>query len=77
MSKGIASVFFGVFLYFGLILIHEEWEERYMMGAAGPPPAFALNNPWILVALIAGVWALLVAIIRWADRPEELRTAKR
>ena len=76
MWKVIASVFFGVFLYFGLILIHEEWEELYMMGSAGPPPALDLNNPWILVALIVGVWAFLVAIIRWVDRLKKPGTAK-
>jgi hypothetical protein len=68
MWKIFTSAFIGAVLYGALILIHEEWEEFYMMGAANPPPAINLNQPWILVALIAGVWALLGAISRWAVR---------
>ena len=71
MLKVITAVFFGTFLYFGLILSHEEWEEFHMMGSAGPPPAIDLNNPLILAALIAGVWVSLVALVRWADRQLE------
>jgi hypothetical protein len=68
MWKVIASAFIGTALYVGLILVHEEWEEYYLMGRTDPPPAINLNQPWILVALIAGVWALLVALSRWANR---------
>ena len=75
--KVMTAVFFGVTLYFALILIHEEWEERAMMRITGPPPAVDLNNPWILVALVVAVWALLVALERYATRRATSSVAKR
>jgi hypothetical protein len=63
------SAFTGVLLWVVLMFAHEEWRELEMGGAAGPPP-FNPFNVWTLLALIVGIWVLLDAFLRWADKPE-------
>jgi hypothetical protein len=74
MWRFVASVVVGVFAWFVLLVIHEEWRLPVNAAAFGPPP-FNPFNPWTPAALIAAIWVLLNALIRWADRPEELPNA--
>ena len=67
MKKAAASVIIGLFLWLVLMFIHEEWEQYYTGGLAGPPP-FNPFNMVVPITLILGVWALLVVFIRWAER---------
>lgn len=67
-----ASVVVGLFLWFVLLVIHEEWRLPSYQEAFGPPP-FNPFNLWTPAVLIAGIWWSLNAFLRWADRPEELR----
>jgi hypothetical protein len=61
-----ASVVMGLFLWFVLLVIHEEWRLPVNTEAFGPP----LFNPfplWVPLALIAAIlWALNV-FMRWAN----------
>ena len=70
MRKVVASVIIGVFLWIVLLFIHEEWRLPVNAAAFGPPP-FNPFNLLVPVFLSAGVWALLVAFVRWADRQLE------
>jgi hypothetical protein len=61
------SVVMGLFLWFVLMFIHEEWRLPMNAAVFGPPPfnPFRLSVP---LALIAGIWWALNAFLRWADR---------
>ena len=68
MRRMAASVVMGLFLWFVLMVIHEEW--RVDAAAFGPPP-FNPFNLWTPAVLIAVFWWLLNAFLRWADRQLE------
>lgn len=65
----------GLSLWVVLIFIHEEWRLPFNQEAFGPPP-FDPFNLWTPAVLIIGIWWLLNAFLRWADRPEEPRAAQ-
>ena len=67
MKKAVAAVVIGLFLWFILLVIHEEWRLPSYQAAFGPPP-FNPFNLWTPAVLIVGIWALLVAFVRWAER---------
>ena len=70
-----ASVVMGLFLWVVLMFIHEEWRVPMNAAAFGPPP-FNPFTLWTPALLVAGILGLLNAFLRWADRPEEPRSAQ-